>query len=311
MRRPRSAQIILPDLLVVAPRGISPAALARIRELAGVRHVIGFDGGEIKAAGHPVSVIGVTPSQFRSWTPLRTASDQKFWTALANGSFVASDTAGRLSLRRGSSYPLTGASTRQVRYGRAATLGIAGVDLLVNTATSARLGLVHQVAALISAPGARMAALTAAVRKVAGPSARIVSLRGSQHPVSVSPPPGSGQAAAGSGQLPTSYLQLFQESAARYCPSMSWTVLAAIGQIESGHGRNVGPSSAGALGPMQFMPATWRTYGVDGDGDGEADIMDPYDAVPAAADTCARTAPARRARAVATRSSPTTTPTGT
>jgi membrane-bound lytic murein transglycosylase B len=31
------------------------------------------------------------------------------------------------------------------------------------------------------------------------------------------------------------------------------------------------------------MPATWRTYGVDGDGDGKADIMDPFDAVPAAA----------------------------
>jgi hypothetical protein len=278
-------QIILPDLLVVAPRGISPAALARIRQLAGVRHVIGFDGGEIKAAGHPVSVIGVSPSQFRSWTPLRTASDQRFWTALAHGSFAASDTAaGRLSLRRGSSYPLTGASTRQVRYGRAATLGIAGVDLLVNTATSAQLGLVHQVAALVSAPGARMAALTAAVRKVAGPSARIVSLRGSQHPVSVSPPPGSGQAAAGSGQLPSSYLQLFQESAARYCPTMSWTVLAAIGQIESADGTNVGPSSAGALGPMQFLPSTWAEWGISGFGrTGTPDVMNPYDAVPSAA----------------------------
>jgi hypothetical protein len=278
-------QIILPDLLVVAPHGISPAALARIRKLAGVRHVIGFDGGEIKAAGHPVSVIGVSPSQFRSWTPLRTASDQGFWTALAHGSFVASDAAaGRLTLHRGSSYRLTGAATRQVRYGRAAPLGIAGVDLLVNTATSRQLGLVHQVAALVSAPGARMAALTAAVRKVAGPSARIVSLRGSQQPVSASPPPGSGQPTAGSGQLPTSYLQLFRESAARYCPAMSWTVLAAIGQIESADGTNVGPSSAGALGPMQFLPSTWAEWGISGFGrTGTPDIMNPYDAVPSAA----------------------------
>ena len=34
---------------------------------------------------------------------------------------------------------------------------------------------------------------------------------------------------------------------------------------------------------MQFLPSTWAYAGVDGDGDGKADIMDPYDAVPAAA----------------------------
>jgi membrane-bound lytic murein transglycosylase B len=34
---------------------------------------------------------------------------------------------------------------------------------------------------------------------------------------------------------------------------------------------------------MQFLPSTWAWAGVDGDGDGRADIMSPYDAVPAAA----------------------------
>jgi membrane-bound lytic murein transglycosylase B len=34
---------------------------------------------------------------------------------------------------------------------------------------------------------------------------------------------------------------------------------------------------------MQFMPGTWQSYGRDGDGDGRADIMNPYDAVPSAA----------------------------
>jgi membrane-bound lytic murein transglycosylase B len=84
---------------------------------------------------------------------------------------------------------------------------------------------------------------------------------------------------------PTTFLQLYQESAARYCPGLSWTVLAAIGEVESGDGANEGPSSAGALGPMQFMPSTWKEWGIDGFGDtGTPNIMNPFDAVPSAAE---------------------------
>ena len=89
--------------------------------------------------------------------------------------------------------------------------------------------------ALISAPGTGLAALTRAVRGAAGSGDTVVSLRGEQLPVQRSVP----------GGKPASYLQLFQQSAALYCPGLSWTVLAAIGQIESGDGANTGPSSAG------------------------------------------------------------------
>jgi hypothetical protein len=77
---------------------------------------------------------------------------------------------------------------------------------------------------------------------------------------------------------PSGYLPLYR-SAAATCPGLRWTVLAAVGQVESGHGRNVGPSSAGALGPMQFMPATFGAYAVDGDHDGLTDPMSPADSV--------------------------------
>ena len=79
------------------------------------------------------------------------------------------------------------------------------------------------------------------------------------------------------------YVRLYKESAERYGFGEDWYVLAAVGKIESNHGENVGSSSAGAMGPMQFLPSTWISYGVDGDGDGEANIMDPKDAIPAAA----------------------------
>jgi membrane-bound lytic murein transglycosylase B len=61
-------------------------------------------------------------------------------------------------------------------------------------------------------------------------------------------------------------------------------VLAAIAQIESADGQNDGPSSAGALGPMQFLPSTWAVWGIDAFGEtGPPDVMNPYDAVPSAA----------------------------
>jgi soluble lytic murein transglycosylase-like protein len=82
-------------------------------------------------------------------------------------------------------------------------------------------------------------------------------------------------------QIPPRYLRLYQAAAARY--GLDWTILAAIGAIESGHGRDAGPSSAGALGPMQFMPDTWRRQGLDANGDGRRDINDPEDAIPSAA----------------------------
>jgi hypothetical protein len=60
-------------------------------------------------------------------------------------------------------------------------------------------------------------------------------------------------------------------------------VLAAINGIESGFGVNLGPSSAGAVGWMQFLPSTWAVYGVDANGDGKADPNNPQDAIYAAA----------------------------
>jgi murein DD-endopeptidase MepM/ murein hydrolase activator NlpD len=76
-------------------------------------------------------------------------------------------------------------------------------------------------------------------------------------------------------------LRLWQTAGAAY--GVPWTVLAAINKIESNFGRNMGPSSAGAIGWMQFMPSTWIRWGTDADGDGIADPWNPVDAVYSAA----------------------------
>jgi peptidoglycan hydrolase CwlO-like protein len=81
----------------------------------------------------------------------------------------------------------------------------------------------------------------------------------------------------------SAYRKLYRESARQYGFGEDWYILAAVGKVESDHGANMGPSTAGAMGPMQFLPSTWETAGVDGNGDGVANIMDPRDAIPAAA----------------------------
>jgi hypothetical protein len=270
-------KIISPDLLVIEPSGLSARQLAGLTAVAGVRQVVTADGASIKLGGHQVNVLGVNPEQFRSWTPLATATDQRLWTALGRGRFVTSPTlAGQRKLHRGAAYRITGARQEQLTFGGSASLGISGIDALVSSKASAQLGLVPRVLALVSAPGAGMARLIKEVRRITGQSATVNSLRPAQQQLPVDHTAGSGR--------PSNYLQLFQASAARYCPGMSWTVLAAIGQIESGDGSNMGPSSAGALGPMQFLPSTWREWGISAFGEtGSPDIMDPFDAVPAAA----------------------------
>ncbi|MFL5922254.1 MAG: lytic murein transglycosylase [Gaiellaceae bacterium] len=76
-------------------------------------------------------------------------------------------------------------------------------------------------------------------------------------------------------------LALWQRDGALY--GVPWQVLAAINKIESNFGRNMGPSSAGALGWMQFMPSTWERWGVDADGDGLANPWSPEDGIASAA----------------------------
>lgn len=103
--------------------------------------------------------------------------------------------------------------------------------------------------------------------------------------------------------IPPAYLALYVKAGTEY--GIPWTVLAAIGDAESDHGR--GPGSGirsgtnhmGAAGPMQFMPGTWRAYRIDGNGDGRYDVYDPADAIPAAARYLkANGAPAHMKRAI-------------
>ena len=275
-------QLVVPDALAVIQTGIPAAELPQIKKLNGVRAVLGVSGGAIKINGKQVNVIGVNPAQFRSWTSPATAGNQALWRALSRGQFITTTAAGKsLGLAKSHSYPVAAVSNSQLTYGGSAALSVPGVDAVVDRTVAARLGLVPSLGVLINAPAANLTSLVSQVRKITGSSSHVISLQPTTSTTAGQLPVDN----TVSSSRPTTYLELYKAAAARYCPGLSWTVLAAIGEVESGNGANVGPSSAGALGPMQFLPSTWKEWGTDGFGDtGTPNIMNPYDAVPSAAE---------------------------
>ena len=99
----------------------------------------------------------------------------------------------------------------------------------------------------------------------------------------------SAPSATATSEIPAAMLTLYEQAAAS-CPGLPWSVLAAIGQVESDQGRDDATSSAGAEGPMQFLPSTFAEYDepVPPGGANPPSPDDPTDAIYAAArDLCA------------------------
>jgi hypothetical protein len=143
-------------------------------------------------------------------------------------------------------------------------------------------------AALVAAPSAHATStLSGGVRPPSGyhgPSGGVVAGTPSPGPALGQVKPGHG-----AGDIPGGYLRVYRAAARAY--RVDWRVLAAIGKVESDHGRS---SAAGVRsgrnfadccsGPMQICTVAscgrvWQTYAVDGDGDGLASVYDPDDAI--------------------------------
>jgi hypothetical protein len=105
-----------------------------------------------------------------------------------------------------------------------------------------------------------------------------------------------GPSAEAQADIPPEYLTLYRAAAAE--AGIDWAVLAAIGKVETNHGRSAAPGVHSGqnrhgccAGPMQFFTdramaggrTTWDAYGRDANGDGRIDVYDPADAIPAAA----------------------------
>ncbi len=93
--------------------------------------------------------------------------------------------------------------------------------------------------------------------------------------VAITPPLLIHKIRVGPAAPPADLLSFYREGERRF--GVAWNVLAAVNFVESAFGKLRSASAAGAQGPMQFMPSSWRTYGLGGN------VDDPHDAILGAA----------------------------
>jgi hypothetical protein len=274
---PRLRKLTPPDAIVTLHHAASARQVARLRKQTGVHQVAVADRGSIRIHGVKLRVLGV-PLSVRGFLPSLTASSTPLWKSVARGELTVSYAKSRrLRHHLGATFVAAGrpGKVAPLRVGAFATIGLTNTQALLSHPAARGLGLAPSREVIIAAPKISLDSLTADVRKSFGSTAHIDVTR-------VAPVDQSVLSSYAQSTIPASYLDLYRRAAVT-CPGLPWTVLAGIGTVETGNGRDVHKSSAGAEGPMQFMPSTWAMYGYDADGDGKADIQDPTDAVFSAA----------------------------
>ncbi|QXG75314.1 lytic murein transglycosylase [Modestobacter sp. L9-4] len=177
------------------------------------------------------------------------------------------------------------------------------------TSSASRLSAHRSDPDLLASPVLEGAALEEAASAAAAP--------GTSSPRS----PDAARSPLAAGGVPTTAMEAYTRAAELADCGISWTLIAAIGRVESNHGRFAGavlstdglstPPVVGipltgngtarildsdggrfdgdtvhdrAVGPMQFIPTTWAVYGADGNGDGVRDPFNIYDAAAATGD---------------------------
>jgi hypothetical protein len=273
---PRLRHLTPPDALVTLARPITAEQLRRLHRVPGIRAVALADQGDVTIGTHRLRVLGLDVTA-RSFTPRFTAMSRPLWASVLRGELTVDfSQAGQMPRALGSTMSYRrGPSRGQIRIGAFASVGLGHVQAIADRRMSAALDLSPNRVVIVSAPHLEIATLRSGLRHALGSAAHVQIVR----PTHVDQTVISAYARA---LIPPAYLQLYR-AAASTCRGLPWTVLAAIGTVETHNGADVSTSSMGARGPMQFLPSTFAAYAVDGDGDGVANIMDPADAIYSAA----------------------------
>ena len=152
-------QQITPDAVVLLNGALSGLQTAALSKLRGVNFVETVDSGTVAMGGAPVVAFGVDPATFRRFTPAASAASNQLWQYLEAGSLVSSySMAGDRGLKLGTTQLVTPSAVAGALapvkgwLGAIASIGLPGVDLLVDHRYSSDLGLVPDSGLVVSAP---------------------------------------------------------------------------------------------------------------------------------------------------------------
>jgi peptidoglycan DL-endopeptidase CwlO len=174
----RPGHLIDGTLLVSENHALTRHQAKALHHLTGVRRTQWVAAGRTKVDGHPAFVLGVKPASFRAWTPKLTAKSNALWQSIGHGELTTSfDMGHNAKLPLGQTVPVHARSTSPVRIGAFASVGMAGVDGVVDTREAQQIGLVRHSGMLISAPQVDPLALRRQVESILGKHARAELLR--------------------------------------------------------------------------------------------------------------------------------------
>ena len=167
-----TAPRLRPDVLVTVKRSMSPKEVHAVAILAPGSVV--FSTGAVRVNGTAVHVASVSPATFRRFAAKGTAESTAVWQAVADGGMIASHAAAKkLHLSLGRDVRVGGKQWLTLRLGALATTGIPDTDLVVDSATGAKLGLKGATAVLLNAGKADPVSLASRVRRITGKGAHV------------------------------------------------------------------------------------------------------------------------------------------
>jgi peptidoglycan DL-endopeptidase CwlO len=170
-------QTVQADLLVVAPFSLPSGLLDAVSRQPGMVAAEQIEAVRMKVNGSDTAVVGVDPSQFRSFAARPTGAADALWQGVADGGIAVSYTMGKLGkIPLGGSVLAAGRTARRLHVVAFGTLGIGGVNAVVSDATARALGAPAGNAIVVSLRTENFNADSAAIRRLLPPGAVVEPL---------------------------------------------------------------------------------------------------------------------------------------